>query len=199
MVSHFRVLDKCGPSEGFSLMNTHSSKNAFFKASTIGTYFTNILILSVAILFSDCWCGTTATMFSQAAQRDSHDLCRFPSWMYFLDGDDNCMLSVPFSTSDLHFNCWQSGANCHAMAVEVFCDAQLRTVVFSLRRMISFLFCLAVLPTCLLHDSRLFGLALRPSAPVCCCHRVSWARGRLALVQEAVRCPPPFLLDRFCT
>ena len=52
--------------------------------------------------------------------------------------------------------------------------------------MISFLFCLAVLPT-----RYLFGLTLRPSAPVCCCDRVSWARGRLAFAQEAVRCPPP--------
>ena len=42
--------------------------------------------------------------------------------------------------------------------------------------------------------SCLLGLTLRPSAPVCCCHRVSWTRGRLAFAQEAVRCPPPFLL-----
>ena len=47
-------------------------------------------------------------------------------------------------------------------------------VVFRQMRMISFLSGLAVFPTCyLLHDSRLFGLTLRPSAPVCCCHRVS--------------------------
>ena len=44
----------------------------------------------------------------------------FPSWMYLLGGDDNCNLSVPFSTSDLHFSCWQSGANCQAMAAEAF-------------------------------------------------------------------------------
>ena len=51
-----------------------------------------------------------------------------------------------------------------------------------------FFCCLAVLPTCyLIFDSHLFGLTLRPSAPVCCCHRVSWARGRLAFAQEAVR------------
>ena len=115
----------------------------------------------------------------------------FSSWMYLLDGDDSCMLSVPFSTSDSY--CWQSGANCHAMAAGAFHDAQLRTVAFSQRRMISFLSCPAVLPTCyLLHDSRLFGLTLRPSAPVCCCHRVSWARGRLAFAQEAVHCPHSF-------
>ena len=33
--------------------------------------------------------------------------------------------------------------------------------------------------------------SLRPSAPVCCCHRDSLARGRLAFAQEAVRGPPP--------
>ena len=90
--------------------------------------------------------------------------------MYLL-GDDNCMLSVPFSTSDLHLLLteWRKlpRDGCRS-----FCDAQLRTVVFSQRRMISFLFSLAVLPTCcLLHDSRLFGLALRLSAPVRCCHQ----------------------------
>ena len=46
------IVDKCGPSEGLSLMNIHSSKNAFFKASTIGIHFTNILIFSVAFPFS---------------------------------------------------------------------------------------------------------------------------------------------------
>ena len=40
---------------------------------------------------------------------------------------------------------------------------------------------------CLLDASRLLGLTLRPSAPVCCCHRDSLTRGRLAIVQEAVR------------
>ena len=40
---------------------------------------------------------------------------------------------------------------------------------------------------CLLDVSRLLGLTLRPSAPVCCCYRDSLTRGRLAIVQEAVR------------
>ena len=48
----------------------------------------------------------------------------------------------------------------------------------------------AVLTTCyLLLDSRPFGPTLRPSAPVFRCHPDFWTRGRLALVQEAVRCP----------
>ena len=40
---------------------------------------------------------------------------------------------------------------------------------------------------CLFDVSCLLGLTLRSSAPVCCCHQVSWARGRLAFGQEAVR------------
>ena len=40
---------------------------------------------------------------------------------------------------------------------------------------------------CLLVVSRLLALTLRPSAPVCSCHRHSLTRGRLAIVQEAVR------------
>ena len=55
-----------------------------------------------------------------------------------------------------------------------------------------------VLTACyLLHDSRLLDLTLRLSAPVCCCHRDSWTRGRLALAQEAVRCPPSLSVSLF--
>ena len=39
----------------------------------------------------------------------------FPSWLYLLDGEDNCMLSVPFSTSDLHYSCWQSTLLCNTI------------------------------------------------------------------------------------
>ena len=68
-------------------------------------------------------------------------------------------------------------------------------LVFFKRRVLSFFVCLVVLPTrCLLDVSRLFGLTLRPSALVCCCHRDSLTRGRLALAQEAVRDPPFSLL-----
>ena len=67
-----------------------------------------------------CWCGTIATMFSQAPRRDSQDLYCFPSWLYLLDGEDNCMLSVPFSTSDLHYSCWQSDENCQVLSAGAF-------------------------------------------------------------------------------
>ena len=39
----------------------------------------------------------------------------------------------------------------------------------------------------LLDVFHLLGLTLRPSAPDCCCHRVSLTRGRLVLAQEAAR------------
>ena len=149
-------------------MNTLSSKNAFFNASLIGIFFTNTLILSVA-----------SPLRSYQVLVWNH--C--PTTFAVLDGDDNCMLSVPFSTSDLHLSCWQSSANCHAMAAEAF--MMLNYALWLLPEAdVPLLFCLAVLLTCyLLHDSRLLGLTLRPSAPVCCCHRVSWARGRPALAQ----------------
>ena len=44
----------------------------------------------------------------------------FPSWLYLLDGDDNCMLSVPSGTSDLQSCCWQSGENCQAVSAGTF-------------------------------------------------------------------------------
>ena len=37
-------------------------------------------------------------------------LAVFPSWMYLLGGDDNCMLSVPSSACDLHICCWPVAA-----------------------------------------------------------------------------------------
>ena len=44
----------------------------------------------------------------------------FPSWLYFLDGEDNCMLSVPLSTSDLRYSCRQSGENCQVVSAGAF-------------------------------------------------------------------------------
>ena len=118
----------------------------------------------------------------------------FPSWMHLLDGEDNCMLSVPLSTSDLHKSCWQSGENCQGVSAGAFtllCHAFWFSLKGCFSPCFSFLFCLAVLPTFyLLHDSRLFGLTLRPSSPVCSCHRDSLTRGRLAFAQEAVRDSP---------
>ena len=34
--------------------------------------------------------------------------------------EDKCMLSVPSSTSDLHFSCWQSGENCQVVSARAF-------------------------------------------------------------------------------
>ena len=118
-----------------------------------------------------------------------------PSCIFLLGGDDNCMLSVSFCSCDPRVSGWQGGDICQA-TVAAFLYVLLRTLILFIQmRMTSFLFCLLVLSTCyLLLDSRLFGLTLGPSAPVSCCHRVSWTRGRLAFAQEAVRCPHLFFL-----
>ena len=69
-----------GPSEGASLMHTHSSKYAFFKVSSIGIYNERYLLaISLWVVAS------IVARFSQVLQRHSHDLCRFslldvPSW-----------------------------------------------------------------------------------------------------------------------
>ena len=90
----------------------------------------------------------------------------------------------------LTFSYWQSGENCQ-VAAGAFTFAWLHFLVFFKWRLPFFFACLVVLPTrCLLDVYRLLGLTLRPSAPVCRCHRDSRTRGRLALAQEAVRGPP---------
>ena len=63
----------------------------------------------------------------------------FPSCLHLLDCDDNCMLSVPFSTSDLHYSSGQSGEICQVVSTGAFtllCHA----FWFSLK-VCSFLFC----------------------------------------------------------
>ena len=99
------------------------------------------------------------------------------------------MLSVPLSTSDLHYSRWQSGEICQVLstgAFTLFCH-----VVHGIKEDLISSFVIFVLLSCsrvcLLDVSRLLGLTLRPSAPVCCCHRDSLTRGRLAIVQVAVR------------
>ena len=142
-----------------------------------------------------CWCGTIATMFSQAPKRDSQDLCFFfPRGCTFSMAKTIACYPCQLSTSDLHYSCWQSCENCQVVSAGAFtllCHAFWFSLKGCFSPCFSFLFCLAVLPTCyLFHDSRLFGLTLRPSSPVCSCHRDSLTRGRLAFAQEAVRDSP---------
>ena len=59
----------------------YSSTNTFFKVSLIGIQFTYNRPSETFFLFPEvlkCWCGTIATMFSQAPARDSQDLLFFP-------------------------------------------------------------------------------------------------------------------------
>ena len=90
-----------------------------------------------------------------------------------------CMLSVPSSTSDLHYSRWQSGELCQRLSAGAF--TLLCHVLLSSMKVCSsfFLSCLAL--------SLLCRLTLRPSTPVCFCHPGSLTRGRMAFQQEAVR------------
>ena len=44
----------------------------------------------------------------------------FLSWLHLLDAEDNCMLSVPLSTSDFHHDRWQSGVICQRLSTGSF-------------------------------------------------------------------------------
>ena len=44
----------------------------------------------------------------------------FPSWMFLLGGDVNCMLPVPSGTCDLHISCSHGGDICQAIATAAF-------------------------------------------------------------------------------
>ena len=58
----------------------HSYTNTFFNVSLVGNQFTYNRPSETFFLFPGalkCWCGTIATMFSQAPRRDSQDLYCF--------------------------------------------------------------------------------------------------------------------------
>ena len=122
--SHGDVITVICVMEHRDLDSVWSFRRAFFKVSPVGIQFTCNRPSETLFFFPGalkCLCGTIATMFSQASGRDSQDLLAvFPSWLHLLDGEDNCMLSVPLSTSDLHYNCWQSGENCQVVSTGAF-------------------------------------------------------------------------------
>ena len=70
----------------------------------------------------------------------------FPSWLHLLDGEDNCMLSVPLSTSDLHYSSWQSCEICQVLSTWAF-TLLCHSFRFSLKGCFFFFFC------CLVHAS----------------------------------------------
>ena len=66
--------------------------------------------------------------------------------MYLLDGEDNCMLSVPCTMSDLHFSSWQSGEKLPGGGCCSFHVTWLRFVVFFKTRVLSFFYLSCCLP-----------------------------------------------------
>ena len=101
---------------------------------------------------------------------------------------------VPSSTNALTNSMWQSSEICEVLstgAFTLFChDVHGFTETShhsqDFLSFVTFVF-VSCSRVCLLVVSRLLGLTLRPSAPVCCCHRASLTRWRLAFEQEAAR------------
>ena len=115
----------------------------------------------------------------------------FRSWLHRLDGEDNCMLSVPVSTSDHHYSRWQSGVICQEVSTGAFTLLCL-VLQTSLEVCSSSFFCwlLSCPRVCLLDISCLLDVTLRSSARVCCCHRDS--HGMWSLISGVCT-----VLDRF--
>ena len=98
------------------------------------------------------------------------------------------VLSVLLSTNQPHKSRWQGGGICPLLSTGVFtlfCHVFMASKkMFSPPMSLVLLTCSRVCP---LDVSRLLGLTLRSSAPVCCCHRDPLSGGKLTTVQEAVR------------
>ena len=103
---------------------SHSSKYPLFKVSPVGIHST----------CSNAFCGAFLPIWVSKVlvwhhshhviayfwTRQSRLSLFFPSCFHLLDCDDNCMLSVPLSTSDLHYCRWQSGEICQVLSTGAF-------------------------------------------------------------------------------
>ena len=111
-----------------------------------------------------------------------------PSWLCLLDGEDNCMLSVPSSTCDLLISCWQSAKFPRRWLVKILRCSTTHCVflpnaddLFSVRTC-----CLAnVLLAPRFPSSRPDTASIRSLSVVAT--RILLTRGRLAFAQDAVR------------
>ena len=70
--------------------------------------------------FQKCCSGTIATTLLQTSGRDSQNFRCFSLVLLSSRFDDKCMLSVPPSTSDLHYSRWQSDEICQVLSTGAF-------------------------------------------------------------------------------
>ena len=94
-----------------------------------------------------CWCGTIAPCSVKLFDETVKTFAFFSSYMYLLDGDDNCMLSVPCSTSDFTLVLGKVAKNCQAVAAGAFTLLGYALWFSSKRGSSLFFNCLVVLPT----------------------------------------------------
>ena len=138
-------------------------------------------------------------IFATSWTRQSRPLAFCPVITTFSAVTTDVSWLVPSSTNALTNSMWRSSEICQVLSTEaftLFCQTCFQgTIAFclhTLRKTAQTVFplCTLACPRGRLFDaSRLLGLTLRHSAPVCRCHRDSLTRWRLAFAQEAARVP----------
>ena len=126
VVSHWdsiiRAYLSLGPSEGVLPIYAHFSKQTFFKVSRIWVQYGSIGIYNLDSLWAiPCFISSSAGMAPLSPGFPKLLSCTVTTFViflsgHFLGGDDNCMLSLPSSTCDLHICCCHSGEICQATA-----------------------------------------------------------------------------------
>ena len=157
-------------------------RHALFKVSLVGFHFTCSRVFSGAFPTSGLhksWCGNIARhhchhVFESLWTRQSRPLFLFLRVDNFSIVTTNvCCRSLKHER--LQLKQMEKWRNLPGAVRWVFSLFLVTMVIVSCSH------------DCLFDVSRLHGLTLRPSATVCCCRRDSLTRGRLAIVQEAVR------------
>ena len=77
-------------------------------------------VLSPRLGFTSACVAPLSPRFRKLLDETVKTFSVFPSCEPLLDCGDNCMLSVPLSTSDLHCSRWQSGEICQVLSTGAF-------------------------------------------------------------------------------
>ena len=142
----------CSPGAS-PLVYIHYSMNTFFMFSLFGIQFTNnrpLCHFSFSLGLSSAGVAQLPPCFFKLFDETVQTFAVFSSYMYLLDGDDNCMLSVLRVTSTLTLG--KVAENCQAVAAGVFTLLGYALWVFFKTRVLSFFICLVVLRTCCVLD-----------------------------------------------
>ena len=87
--------------------NSHSSKYAFSRCLRLESKIRAVGLSETLFSFSGLKSGGVAPLppcCRKLLDETVKTIAVFPAWLHLLDGEDNCMMSVPLSTSDLHYS-----------------------------------------------------------------------------------------------